>query len=435
MAAAFILSGLALVGMAQAHIAAFAKGMYCENGTDPANPNPNSNAPVSPLYNLTQEQWWFQHDRGCDAVPPPPGVFLELPAGGSFDVELADNQAFTTLSWGGSKTSEWPDGGDHPEDWNGGGIGEGCIQDGGYMHVQNQSMAQGTAFAIAYESDLTAITMEDLVVFSVLEHTPWKRAATYQVPAAMPACPEGGCTCAWLWVPHGCGQPNIYMQGFKCMVTGATSTTPLAKAKPPVMCDTDPSECAPGAKQMIVWNQLTGNNVVTKLSQTPAYNARNGFKPGPQDDIFEGGASAPEGPTSSSTTASSSASSSASSTIFISATAPTETHVQSISSTTSAAGTWGSESRPVVLPTSSFFSLPSASTTLATVVKAASTTTNAASAPTPVAPLSSHTIGWGGPSGGSPETVTVSVTVTVSAGDSMPTGLKHFKGCWVEDDE
>ena len=37
------------------------------------------------------------------------------------------------------------------------------------MHVQNQSMAQGTAFAIAYKSNLTEIEMEDLVVFSVLE--------------------------------------------------------------------------------------------------------------------------------------------------------------------------------------------------------------------------------------------------------------------------
>lgn len=36
------------------------------------------------------------------------------------------------------------------------------------MHATNQSNAQGTAFAIAYESDLSKITMEDLVVFSVL---------------------------------------------------------------------------------------------------------------------------------------------------------------------------------------------------------------------------------------------------------------------------
>jgi hypothetical protein len=43
-----------------------------------------------------------------------------------------------------------------------------CLPGGGWMHATNQSNAQGTAFAIAYESDLSKIKMEDLVVFSVL---------------------------------------------------------------------------------------------------------------------------------------------------------------------------------------------------------------------------------------------------------------------------
>lgn len=168
------LACLATLPSTNAHIAAFAKGMYCQNGSDPTHPNLNSNEPVNPLYQLPQSDWWFQHDRGCDAAPPPTGEFLELPAGGSFTVELASNQAFTSLSYGGSKTSEWPDGGVHPEDWNGNGRdpnGEGCIpaEEGGYMHVQNETMAQGTAWAIAYESDLAKVKMEDLVVFSVLE--------------------------------------------------------------------------------------------------------------------------------------------------------------------------------------------------------------------------------------------------------------------------
>lgn len=85
-------------------------------------------------------------------------------------------------------------------------------EDSGWIHTQNQTSAQGTAFAIAYKSNLNTISMEDLVIFTVLEHTPWKTSATYQVPAGLPACPEGGCTCAWVWVPRGCGQPNMYMQ-------------------------------------------------------------------------------------------------------------------------------------------------------------------------------------------------------------------------------
>lgn len=76
------------------------------------------------------------------------------------------------------------------------------------MHAYNETSAAGTAWAISYESEIEKVTLENLVVFSTLQHTPWKRRATYQVPDLM-ACPEGGCHCAWLWVPDGCGQPNM----------------------------------------------------------------------------------------------------------------------------------------------------------------------------------------------------------------------------------
>lgn len=36
------------------------------------------------------------------------------------------------------------------------------------VHTQNETMAAGTAFAISYESDITKVTPENLVVFSVL---------------------------------------------------------------------------------------------------------------------------------------------------------------------------------------------------------------------------------------------------------------------------
>src|SRR5688572_15307365 len=152
--------------VAHAHNAAFARGMYCRGGPD--GNNQDTNVPVWPVYQERRENWWFQHDRGCDSRPPPAGEFLELPAGGSFTVEIANNQAFTTLSWGGSRTTDWPDGGHHPEDWNGGNVGEGCIQEAGSMHTRNQAWAAGTAFAISYNSNLNQVTMENLVVFSVL---------------------------------------------------------------------------------------------------------------------------------------------------------------------------------------------------------------------------------------------------------------------------
>ncbi|KAG6816494.1 hypothetical protein H0H87_005575 [Tephrocybe sp. NHM501043] len=90
----------------------------------------------------------------------------------------------------------------------------------------------------------------------------------------------------WGWVPNGCGEPNMYHQGFKCNVTRATATNPLAIAKPPVWCEDDPSKCTKGAKQMIYWNQLDGNNIkvsgqdLSGQPKSPAYNQKLGFPDG-----------------------------------------------------------------------------------------------------------------------------------------------------------
>jgi hypothetical protein len=144
--------------------------MYCRDGNVKGEVNQNTNTVVNPVYQQTKTNWWFQHDRGCDAFPPPAGEFLQLPANGEVTVELAHNRAFTTLSYDGRLVTGWPDGKDHPDNWSGWtGEGEGCIQDDGALHVQNETSATGTAFAIAYEANLNAIKMEDLVVFSVAE--------------------------------------------------------------------------------------------------------------------------------------------------------------------------------------------------------------------------------------------------------------------------
>jgi hypothetical protein len=185
--------------------------MYCRGGADPTKDDQNTNLAVNPLWKLAKQDWWFQHDRGCDKVPPKAGEFLELPANGKFTVELAHNRAFTTLSYKGEMVSDWPDGKDHPEDWNGWGT-DGtpsvCLKDDGALHTYNETSAGGTAFAISYNSNIKDVTMENLVVFTTRYHTPWKRLATYDVPD-LPTCPEGGCTCAWLWIPNGCGQANM----------------------------------------------------------------------------------------------------------------------------------------------------------------------------------------------------------------------------------
>jgi hypothetical protein len=283
---AILLGALLYTQSVNAHVGPFAKGMYCINGPQ-STEDLNSYQIIYPLYQRRLEEWWMHHIDNCDNYPPPEGEFLDLPAGGSFTVDMGSNRAKTRMAYNGQYTSDWPDGGHYPENYH----ESNCIISPN-LHTENQSMAAGTAFAISYQSDIKAVTQDNLVVFTVLDHSPWKRVATYQVPAALPACPPKGCHCAWGWVPNGCGQPNMYQQPFRCRVTGATSTTPVAKAKPPVWCEDNPSACVKGAKQMVYWNQLSGNNInvegwdKTGRPKSPGYNMKLGFAGGAQNDIF-----------------------------------------------------------------------------------------------------------------------------------------------------
>ncbi|KAI6101920.1 hypothetical protein F5141DRAFT_1136398 [Pisolithus sp. B1] len=284
----------ALAGLTSAHLAAWHPSMYCLNGTTPGQVNYNTDDAVLPLWMLSQSDYWFHHSNGCDQFPPAEGDFLELPAGGSFTVEIADNRGVTSLSYNGTHATEWTDGQNHTGSTDvllDAAISDGCITSPN-IHTQNETMASGTAFAIAYKSELSDVTLEDLVVFTVRYNTPWKRLTTYDVPAAMPACPSGGCICAWVWIPNGCGEPNIYMEGFKCMVTNATSTTSLGTPSAPVWCEEDQSQCVQGPKQIMIWNQLEGNNIevsgldLSGMAKSPAYNTKCGFNDGAQNDIF-----------------------------------------------------------------------------------------------------------------------------------------------------
>ncbi|KAJ7142133.1 hypothetical protein C8R43DRAFT_582201 [Mycena crocata] len=274
--------------LAHAHLAAWHKGMYGLNGVS-GSADLNTEDVVHPLYQLTKDQWWFHNVNGVPNFPPADGDFMELPAGGSFTVEIASNRGETSLAFGGKFATAWPDGQEYPEDYN----VETCITSPN-MHAQNQSRAAGTAFAISYTSDIKKVTAENLAVFSVRYHTPWKRITHYDVPADMPACPSGGCICAWGWVPNGCGQPNMYHLPYRCKVTGAKSNKAVGAPKPPVWCENNPGGCTSGPKQMIYWNQADGNNIqvdgydANGERKSPAYNAKLGFPDGAQNDIFTG---------------------------------------------------------------------------------------------------------------------------------------------------
>ena len=78
----------------------------------------------------------------------------------------------------------------------------------------------------------------------------------------------------------------MYHQPFKCRVTGSKSNTPLATPKPPVWCEGNPGGCTKGAKQMVYWNQNSGNNVhvtgwdLNGDQKAPSYNSKMGFSDG-----------------------------------------------------------------------------------------------------------------------------------------------------------
>lgn len=189
----FLLGSLSSWGMVDAHVAMWNPGMYCmygPNGQGPAK-NTHNAAPVAPVYQESQEDWWFQHDRGCDKSPPPAGQFLELPAGGKAMVELTTNIDFTQFA-------------DNPQNWTytaGNSMPDTpgvCNPTGVNIHCDTFANAAGTALAISYVSEIDQVTMENLVVFSVEANSPWMHWAIYEVPVHLPPCPPGGCICVWV---------------------------------------------------------------------------------------------------------------------------------------------------------------------------------------------------------------------------------------------
>lgn len=89
-----------------------------------------------------------------------------------------------------------------------------------------------------------------------------------------------------------CGEPNMYMQGYNCKVTNSTSIIPLAKPNAPKWCEDAPKNCTQGAKQIIAWNQESGNNIEVSgfdksgNNKSPGYNIKCGFKDGEFVKVF-----------------------------------------------------------------------------------------------------------------------------------------------------
>ncbi|KAH7099231.1 hypothetical protein BKA62DRAFT_750627 [Auriculariales sp. MPI-PUGE-AT-0066] len=283
---------------AEAHVGAWHKSMFCLNGL--SNDVVEGHRAVSePIMDQNFWNFWFRGD--CKKFPPAKGDFLELPVGGTTTLELAANRAFTDLSYGGRKSTTWPDGDKHPDYEHLPYVPDKCL---GPLHTENRTSAAGTVLgrslvstarlnplttlsAIAYKSNIMDVKYEDLVVISVAANTPWHREQQYEVPKDLPPCND--CICAWSWIPNSCGLTNF------CKVTGARADAPkLAKAQKPVWCEDNEGECVKGAKGLTIWLQKEDNTFEFEHKQqkdgklrSPGYNTKMGFRPGAQTDIYE----------------------------------------------------------------------------------------------------------------------------------------------------
>ncbi|KAF9048809.1 hypothetical protein BJ165DRAFT_1526227 [Panaeolus papilionaceus] len=282
MLAIVALSVLSALTQVSGHSAFFHPSMWGFNVTQ--GDFPYDNRPVAPMRGYTFQQWWFHNHL---AHPPNPGDIFELPAGKPATAEIACNKGATSYF----ASSE---GGDIRVPNNPNDVCPGASSQA--YHTNGIDDLEGCGLAIAYKSDVNQVQPEDFTIFSVNQTCVWTRFTDFQVPARMPPCPDGGCICSFFWIhsPKSGGEEN-YMNGFRCNITGSTSTVPLAAPKVARRCGTDPDNsktfsapgnCTYGAKQPLYWLQAERNNVFEGDHSPPVYNDRYNFLDGAQDDIF-----------------------------------------------------------------------------------------------------------------------------------------------------
>jgi len=240
----------------------------CAN-TDSFEPgNDHASRLGNPLHNLEFKDWWF---HGAIDEPPADGEFLEIPSGGTINVELANNKHSTTFS-------SFPQDPDPLK-----------TTFNTHLGVPNQlGEIKGSAIAIAYKSDVHDIKPEEFVVISTNQSSPYYVHTSYSFPAGLPECPEGGCHCMWGWIhsPVGGGE-EMYFTGYRCKVTNfKADAKPLAKPQVARKCPYDRNNCTIGAKQPHYWLQKEGNNNFQDWNDPPYYNWEYRVFVGLQEDIW-----------------------------------------------------------------------------------------------------------------------------------------------------
>jgi len=271
---------------ANSHMSIYETSMW---GSEPT--NGNSNWAVNPLQDLSFAEWWFHGPKSLND-PPPANAVTEIPAGGTIDFEIGTNKAFTTMGRGlwhsPGKSSRVP-----PNPWEN--MGSEWPSN---LHAPQRSDVAGCALGIAYKSNVKDVNPEDFVIFSVVKDCPARALQAFDVPA-LPACPNGRCTCAWFWVHNSIGGTDqMYMTGFQCNVTNASKRV-VGKPLPPVRCDGKPmcylypdrgnkTTACHKVQQPMYWANNERDNMVnpTGAQCAPIYSAEYGFPDGAQHQIF-----------------------------------------------------------------------------------------------------------------------------------------------------
>lgn len=198
-----------------------------------------------------------------------------------------------TLTPGSTQTIEIACG-KHISSWGSKPDKDACPNDQGSYHAGGQgnggwggnqeSNLMGCALAIAYKSDARSVKPEDFIVMSVQERCVRQRDTPFEIPSNLPACPEGGCTCAWFWAGQNSAE-EMYMTGFKCDVKGGAVGGNIPKPRRPRQ-----NGNSDAATQPYYWANHGGQNVDWEVGWTtrPKYNGKMGWNNGAQEKAFAG---------------------------------------------------------------------------------------------------------------------------------------------------
>ncbi|CCM02225.1 uncharacterized protein FIBRA_04305 [Fibroporia radiculosa] len=261
--------GAILVLQVMAHASIWHPSMWGFNVT--MQTFPYDNRPVAPLINYTFDQWWF---HGHLDYPPNDGDFFELPAGKPVTAQIACDKGATTYfasDPGGNIQS-----GDNV--CPGSPISE--------FHTTGIDDVKGCGLAVTYKSNVTDVKPDDFTDASL----PGRGLHLCLLLDTFSRYHE------LITMKPDSGSEQNYMNGFRCNVSGSTSTVSLAAPQVARRCGADPANgrpeaspgnCTYGAKQPLYWFQAEGNNMFEGTYSPPFYNDLYNFLDGAQEDIFE----------------------------------------------------------------------------------------------------------------------------------------------------